>query len=224
MSPSDSSPWTLHTGGVYLQHITPSAEREILRMARVSSPNPENEDVSLIRFLIRNKHWSPFELAHAAVEIHTSRAIAQQILRHRSFSFQEFSQRYAQASGAIVYPARSPAAGNRQSSVDNLDEETKRWFKRLQQHNIEECFAAYHQAIEAGVAKECARFLLPLSTQTTLFMVGSIRSWIHYLELRTDPHTQEEHRVIALQIRDLLARELPTITTACGWDEVQAED
>jgi thymidylate synthase (FAD) len=195
---------------VKLISITPDAEKLILFCARVSS-DQSNESTGLIRYLIRNKHWSPFELAHAVFEIQTSRAIAAQILRHRSFSFQEFSQRYATPHQYEPYKARRQAEKNRQSSVDDLPTEDLTWFYETQQHTWNDSIERYQAAIERGIAKESARFLLPLNTGTTLYMAGSIRSWIHYIELRAVEHTQHEHRVIALIIRDILSDHLPTI-------------
>jgi len=196
--------------------ITPDAERTILYCARVSS-NQENEDPSLLRYLIRNAHWSPFEMAHMVVEIRTSRAIAQQILRHRSFSFQEFSQRYAAASNFIVYAGRRKGSTNRQGSVDDLNEAEQRYFIEVQARVAEVAFSAYHDLLDKGIATECARFVLPLSTETKLYMSGSVRSWIHYLQMRTDEHTQFEHREIALSIKDIFVEQLPTIADALGW-------
>lgn len=203
---------------VELVSLTPDPEKQILYMARVSS-DQSNDNVGLIKYLIRNKHWSPFELAHATFEFNTSRAIAQQILRHRSFSFQEFSQRYASPTGVVMYPARTQAEDNRQSSVADVEKEDADWWRAKQEEIEIACFEAYTQALERGIARECARFILPLGTQTKLYMSGSIRSWIHYFELRCDEHTQMEHRKLALVARALLAEHVPTIAEACGWYE-----
>lgn len=196
--------------------ITANAELTILRIARVSS-NQDNTDPGLLKYLIRNKHWSPFEMAHMVIEIETSRAIATQILRHRSFSFQEFSQRYADATKTIKYVARRQAETNRQSSIDDLDEETKAWWEKTQYEIETIAFDTYEEAISKGVAKECARMILPLSTATTLYMSGTIRSWIHYLEQRCDEHTQLEHREIANEIKVIFTEWLPIISEALGW-------
>lgn len=196
--------------------ITPDAEKQILYCARVSS-DQENESVGLLRYLISHKHWSPFELAHAVVEIQTSRAIAAQILRHRSFSFQEYSQRYAAPQHATVYPGRRQAEKNRQSSIDDLDSDTQVWWIHAQKNVYQHALQTYHKAVERGIAKECARFVLPLATPTKLYMSGTIRSWIHYFELRCSEDTQQEHRDIAIAIREALAQELPTIARALGW-------
>jgi len=169
--------------------------------------------------MIDHKHWSPFEMAHAVFEINTSRAIAAQILRHRSFSFQEFSQRYAEPEGFEMYPGRRQAKTNRQSSIDDLSEEDQDWFLRAQNEITERASAFYEYAIkERGIAKESARFLLPLSVKTKLYMSGTLRSWIHYVELRCQEDVQLEHREIAIIIRDFLSANLPYISEAMGWD------
>lgn len=201
-----------------LNHLTP--EQLIAYCARVSSPkNQDKHDtaVNLIRYCIKNKHWSIFEQVSMGVEITTTRAISPQILRHRSFSFQEFSQRYAEAQSFINCPARSQDAKNRQNSNDDLSEEAKRWFNEAQ--NIVSGIAneMYKTAISKGVAKECARFLLPLNTETKLYMHGTIRSFLHYVEVRTDTSTQKEHRDIAEAIKQILKVELPTVAEAMGW-------
>lgn len=198
---------------VDLVSVTPNAEANILFCARASS-NQENTDPGLLRYLIRNKHWSPFELAHMVVEIKTSRAIAQQILRHRSFSFQEFSQRYAEVEGNELYDAREAGSSNRQSSLEPLNAGDQAWWYNKQKEVAEHCFAVYREALDLGIAKECARFVLPLSTTTKLYMSGSLRSWIHYLEQRCDEHTQLEHREIALRIRDIFYVQFPTVAEA----------
>lgn len=202
---------------VELVSITPNAEQQILYMARVSS-DQSNDSVGLIRYLIRHKHWSPFELAHATMEIVTSRTIAHQILRHRSFSFQEFSQRYASPNETVKYNARTQATENRQSSLEDVDAETKQWWRAAQEDIETVAFGYYEAALERGIAKECARFILPEATETKLYMAGSIRSWIHYFELRCDEHTQLEHRRLALPMRALLAEHLPTIKEAL-WEK-----
>jgi thymidylate synthase (FAD) len=196
--------------------ITPDPEKVILYCARVSS-DQSNTDVGLIRYLIKNNHWSPFEMAHAVFEIETSRAIAQQILRHRSFAFQEFSQRYSKVSGFDRFRGRAQAEKNRQSSTDTLSQEAIYLFYDLQANVQLACQDAYEAALAAGIAKEQARFLLPQSTLTKLYMAGSIRSWIHYFDVRCDEHTQLEHRIIAMEIRKLLAVHVPTIAFALDW-------
>lgn len=198
---------------VELISATPDAERQILFCARVSS-NQENDDPGLLKYLIRNHHWSPFELAHMVVEIRTSRAIAQQILRHRSFSFQEFSQRYAEVHDYIVYEARVKGGSNRQGSLDTNDLELQRWWAHKQSLVADYAFGTYREAINRGIAPEVARFVLPLNTETKLYMSGSLRSWIHYFELRCDEHTQKEHREIALVARDIFNEQFPVIAEA----------
>lgn len=204
---------------VKLVSITPNTESLIAFCARVSSSNQDNPDYAkLLRYLIDHQHWSPFELAHCVIEIETSRAIAQQILRHRSFSFQEFSQRYSSDTpNTEQYKARRQAEKNRQSSVDDCDKETSDWFDWAQGQVYGTCATLYRQALSRGIAREQARFLLPLSTGTRLYMAGTVRSWLHYVALRSQPDTQAEHRDIAIACRDILARELPTIAAACGW-------
>lgn len=195
--------------------VTP--EGLITYVARVSNPtNQANEESApkLIRYLIKNKHWSPFELVHMTVEINTSRAIAQQILRHRSFSFQEFSQRYSTATEIVKYKARRQDVKNRQNSIDDLPAAVQEEFEDLQTDVREICLNNYSRALELGIAKEQARFLLPLSTATTLYMSGSVRSWIHYIQLRTDPSTQLEHREIANEIYGIFSHHFPNVSAA----------
>lgn len=195
-----------------------SAEELIAYTARVSNPaNQMNTETAprLLAYLIKHKHWSPFEMASMTVEIKTSRAIAAQILRHRSFSFQEFSQRYAKASlGVELYPARRQDQKNRQNSIDDMSEEDRAWFQRAQEEVAISSEKLYNMALERGIAKEQARMLLPLNTTTRLYMTGTIRSWIHYLQVRMDPGTQKEHRDIALEIYRILREEFPNVATA----------
>lgn len=198
--------------------ITPEAEKKILYIGRVSNPqNQENKNTGLIKYLIRNQHWSPFEMANACFEIETSRSITAQIVRHRSFSFQEFSQRYSKASGYEKYEARRQDKSNRQSSIDDLDEGTKEDFALAQEYLWNYANSLYCKALEDGIAKEQARFLLPMSTTSRLYMNGTIRSWMHYINLRTGNGTQKEHVDIAYSIRDQLVKELPVIAEALEW-------
>jgi thymidylate synthase (FAD) len=202
--------------------VTPSPEELIVYIARVSNPsNQLNLETSakLLGYCIEHKHWSPFEMVDMCVEIETSRAIAAQILRHRSFNFQEFSQRYAKvgADAFVTYPARRQAEKNRQASVDDLDVPTKEWFVEQQQRIYDQAYEVYEEALRAGVAKECARFVLPLNTKTRLYMKGSVRSWIHYLQVRTAADVQPEHRDIALGIQKIFVKNFPAIATALGW-------
>lgn len=197
-----------------------SAQDIISYVARVSNPNNQNNfDTSskLLKYCIQHKHWSPFEHAWMTVEIATSRAIAAQILRHRSFSFQEFSLRYQEASGAIVYQARRQDVKNRQNSTDNLPIETKEWFQAAQEVLTGLAFDKYREALDKGIAKESARFLLPLNTATRLYMTGTARSWIHYIDLRTDPSTQLEHRELAEEIKEIFSEQFPDIAKAMEW-------
>lgn len=198
--------------------ITENCEQLIMYCARVSNPkNQDSGNTGLLKYCARNKHWSVFEMAYATYEITTSRAISAQILRHKSFSFQEFSQRYAAVDTYIPMEARRQDKKNRQNSIDDLPEDTKAWFDSAQGLVWDESYYLYNEALKMGIAKEQARNLLPLSTQTRLYMSGSIRSWIHYFSVRCSVETQKEHRDIALQIRDDLAIQIPTIALALGW-------
>lgn len=198
-----------------------SAEQLIVYVARVSNPNNQlNLETSskLLKYLIDNKHWSPFEMVDFTVEITTSRGIAQQILRHRSFSFQEFSQRYAEVTDFEEVQLRKAGATNRQSSLEEFDPYIPIYpaasASVLIKNHLEDSEKLYKKLLEAGVAKECARFILPITTQTKIYMKGSVRSWIHYLQIRTDEHTQLEHRVIALAIQNLFMQYFPNISEA----------
>lgn len=201
-----------------LIHITPDCEKLIAYCARVSSPNPENPDFAgLLSYCIKNSHWSVFEMGSMCVEITTSRAIAQQILRHRSFHFQEFSQRYAAATSVQVYEARRQDTKNRQNSIDDMSEEDRVWFYNAQIEHSGKSLELYEEAIKRGVAKEQARFLLPLATTTKLYMHGTIRDWIHYLNLRASNGTQKEHSDIAKEIQEIFLDNLPIIGKALNW-------
>ena len=180
---------------VDLVWVTPNAEEMIVKMARVSAPkNQDNMDTAprLLQYLIKHKHWSPFEMANMTVEIETTRAISPQILRHRSFSFQEFSQRYAdtrELGSAVIPHLRRQDHKNRQNSIDDLSsEEIAGYYRRISQL-FEDAEHLYKEMISTGIAKECARNILPLGTQTKLYMNGTLRSWIHYIQLRCDPGT-----------------------------------
>jgi|GEM_PF-60139 len=198
------------------QRLTP--EGLMAYCARVSSPHQETPDyANLLAYCIQHKHWSVFEMVDMTVEIVTSRAISPQILRHRSFTFQEFSQRYSKAQTIERYTPRRQDSKNRQNSLDDLDAETVRWFDEAQDKVARVAMEKYEGALEKGIAKECARALLPLATQTKLYMKGSIRSWIHYLEVRTNPATQKEHREIADEIRKTFVGEFPVTASALGW-------
>lgn len=197
---------------VKLISITPDSEKIIAYCARVSSPHQDNEEFSgLLKYCMTHGHWSIFEMANMCVEIETSRAIAQQILRHRSFSFQEFSQRYAEALTYETYEARRQDTKNRQNSIDDMPQETKDWFKMAQNITWQHCHELYGTALGFGIAKEQARFLLPLNTQTKLYMNGSVRSWIHYFKTRLEKGTQLEHRQIAEKIFEIFTTQMPII-------------
>lgn len=202
---------------VKLVSVTPDAEKTIAYCARVSSPNQENPDYArLLAYCIKNGHWSIFEMANMVVEIKTSRAISAQILRHRSFSFQEFSQRYAALddSGIEIYAARRQDDKNRQNSIDDLPSEIQDEWEARQLQNWKSSFEHYVWALEHGIAKECARFVLPLGCSTKIYMQGSLRSWIHYLSLRTENGTQKEHMDIAKEIKAIFMGQFPTIAKA----------
>lgn len=207
---------------VELVSVTPGAEEVISYCARVSNPNNQlnfNNNSKLIKYLITNKHWSPFEMAHITLQIKTSRGISPQILRHRSFTFQEFSQRYAavDASGLVLYAARRQDNKNRQNSIDDLSDDVKREWDERQLTNWKHSFEHYTWALDNGIAKECARFVLPLGCSTTLYMSGSVRSWIHYIELRAANGTQKEHMDIAIACKDIFKKELPQVAEALDW-------
>ena len=197
--------------------VTPLAEQLITMMARVSNPSNQDNNLTaprLIRYLIDHDHWSPFEMASMCIEINTTRAISPQLLRHRSFTFQEFSQRYAntqQLGGAEMPELRTQDLKNRQNSIDNLSD----WQRACYEDKIANIFSMaedlYSQMISDGVAKECARAILPLATPTRLYMCGTLRSWIHYIQLRTGNGTQKEHKDIAEGCKTIFIEKLPTI-------------
>jgi|TARA_A100001234_G_scaffold3427_1_gene2760 thymidylate synthase (FAD) len=196
-------------------HSTPDGDNLVAYMARVSNPeNQNNTETSarLIRYLIKHKHWSPFEMVNMCVEINTTRSIAAQILRHRSFSFQEFSQRYSKAldqPGPLA--VRRQDTKNRQNSVDDIDPYTTQDFQIKADQVYELSFKLYNEMLAAGVAKECAREVLPLSTPTRLYMNGTLRSWLHYCDLRCANGTQLEHQIIADECKELLKVHFPLV-------------
>ena len=205
---------------VDLVWVTPESEKIITYCARVSSPeNREKHDTApkLLKYCIKHGHWSIFEQANMCLEITTGRDISPQILRHRSFSFQEFSQRYAKAFTYEEREARSQDLKNRQNSIDDQSEDSKIWFKNTQEELWNKSYEAYELALANGIAKECARALLPLSTQTKLYMNGTIRSWIHYIELRSANGTQKEHQDVANAAKSVFVENLPVISEALGW-------
>lgn len=197
-----------------------TAEELISYCARVSNPDNQMSVETaprLLKYLIKHKHWSPFEMVSATFEINTSRAIAAQILRHRSFSFQEFSQRYSTATGFEKFELRKQGKTNRQVGDKLLDFGD---YVGLVEEigNVQlSCEKLYKKMIDMGVARECARMILPLSTSTKLYMSGTIRSWIHYIELRTSKDTQTDHREIADKIQDIFIKEFPVISEALEW-------
>ena len=201
---------------------TPDAEKSMAYIARVSNPkNQDNNDfTNLIRYCIKNEHWSVFEQAYMTLQIETTRGIAAQILRHRSFTFQEFSQRYADSRqlGEIPIPElRRQDNKNRQNSISDLSEEVINQFneKIKLQFNLNK--KLYEEMLEAGIAKECARFVLPLATPTRIYMTGSCRSWIHYINLRTGHGTQKEHMNIAQECKNIFSQVYPVVASALNW-------
>lgn len=207
---------------VALVSVTPNAEKNIAYCARVSNPNNQNNEKidRLLKYCIDHQHWSIFEMAFMTLEITTSRAIAAQILRHRSFTFQEFSQRYADTNllGDIpMFDIRSQDNDNRQNSVDNITPlEKLKWGVKASEL-IEKSLALYDEMLEAGIAKECARFILPLATPTKLYMSGSLRSWITYINLRSANGTQKEHQDIAIGCKDIFKVQFPVISQALNY-------
>lgn len=219
---------------VNLKSITPNAELNIVEIARVSSSREDKSEnpEGLINYLIRNKHWSPFEHSYMTVEIVTSKAIGIQLLRHRSFTFQEFSQRYAKANEWEDVDLRRQADKNRQSSEESFDpliwtttttldgyvKGEQRPASQVVEMFIDDAFMLYDDLINHGVAKECARMVLPMCTQTTIFMTGSIRSWIHMIDLRDDQHAQKEVQLIAREIKRIFIEQLPVISKALNYE------
>lgn len=194
-----------------------SAEDLISYCARVSNPsNQLNLETApkLLGYLIKHNHWSPFEMVSMTCEIKTSRAIAAQILRHRSFSFQEFSQRYSETTDVEAFELRKQAQKNRQSSEEGMNSVV---LNNAARYAIDFSVKTYEKLIREGVSKECARMILPLCAQTTLYMSGTARSWLHYLELRTKEDTQKEHRIIAEEIKKIFIKQFPQTSSALNW-------
>jgi len=211
------------TEQVKLISVTPDAEKHMAYCARVSNPaNQENEKFAgLLKYCIQHQHWSIFEQAMMTLEINTTRGIAAQILRHRSFTFQEFSQRYADSSllGDIPVPElRRQDTKNRQNSIDDVDPFTVQKYQILMQDHFKHAMDLYQQMLDAGIAKECARFVLPLATPTRLYMTGSVRSWIHYIDLRSGHGTQKEHMEIATTAKCIFCCQFPSVAEALGWE------
>ena len=204
---------------VELVSITPDAEKTMAYIARVSNPsNQDNEKYAgLLKYCIKHNHWSVFEQSSMTLEIETTRAIAAQILRHRSFTFQEFSQRYADSTklGKIPIPEyRKQDLKNRQNSTNDLDEFIQQNLELQTKTLFDSCVALYEQMLEVGVAKECARMVLPLATPTRIYMTGSCRSWVHYINLRSAHGTQKEHMEIANACREVFIEQFPAVSEA----------
>jgi thymidylate synthase (FAD) len=201
--------------GVRLVWATPNGEALVAEMARVSNPTNKNNTATapkLIKYLIDNKHWSPFEMVNVCMEIVTTRDIARQILRHRSFSFQEFSQRYAIANTFVSSEARLQDDKNRQNSLETDDVAMQGWWTDVQERMIKEASLLYRLALDRGIAKETARKVLPEGlTESFMYMNGTLRSWLHYIDIRCDKATQKEHRLIAEQCRDVIKELFPSI-------------
>ena len=207
---------------VELISTTPDAEQTMAFIARVS--NPKNQDNNnfekLLQYCIKHQHWSVFEQAYMTLQIETNRGIAAQILRHRSFTFQEFSQRYADSTqlGNIPIPElRKQDTKNRQNSTSDLDDNISELFQRKIEQHFHESINIYEEMLEKGIAKECARFVLPLATPTRIYMTGSCRSWIHYIQLRSSHGTQKEHMKIANECKHIFNQEFPTVAKALNW-------
>ena len=210
---------------VKLISTTPDAEKNIAYCARVSNPNNQDcENISrLLAYCIKHKHWSIFEMASMCLELNTTRGLAAQILRHRSFNFQEFSQRYADTSllqeDIPVFELRRQDTKNRQNSIDDVDQEIiYKWNSKIREH-FSRAKSIYDGMIKDGIAKECARFVLPLATPTRLYITGNVRNWIHYIELRTANGTQKEHIDIANKCKYIFIQQFPIISEALGWNE-----
>lgn len=202
-----------------------TAEDLIVYCARVSSPkNQENTSTGakLLQYCIKNKHWSIFEQASMGVEVTTTRAISAQIIRHKSLNIQEFSLRYAEAQHFDIVEARRQDLKNRQNSIPNMSDEDVAWFDDAQSQVTLLANKLYKEALAKGIAKESARFLLPMNTETKLYITGSIRSFIHYIQVRTDPSTQLEHREVALAIQKIFIEQFPVISEALGWTKSEA--
>ncbi|AOO12412.1 thymidylate synthase [Cyanophage S-RIM44] len=208
---------------VKLVSVTPDAEKTMGYVARVSNPNNQDNPkvAGLLKYCIKHNHWSVFEQAHMTLEINTTRGIAAQILRHRSFTYQEFSQRYADTnllSNEIPVPdLRSQDLKNRQNSVDDISPEKKLVLQGTIARHFAESLDIYNELLRQGVAKECARFVLPLAVGTRIFMTGSVRSWIHYIDLRSANGTQKEHMDIAEACKKIFIEQFPIVAEANGY-------
>ena len=208
---------------VRLISVTPDAEKTMGYVARVSNPsNQENPKVAgLLKYCVNHQHWSVFEQAFMTLEIETTRGLAAQILRHRSFTYQEFSQRYADSSllgETIPLPElRRQDTKNRQNSIDDIDPFTIQKYQMLMQDHFKDAMILYQKMLDEGIAKECARFVLPLAVPTRLYMSGSCRSWIHYITLRSANGTQKEHMDIAEACKKIFVEQFPTVSEALEW-------
>ena len=208
---------------IKLVSVTPDAEKHMAYVARVSNPKNQDNDkfAGLLRYCIQHGHWSVFEQAFMTVEINTTRGLAAQILRHRSFTYQEFSQRYADSSllaDEIPLPElRSQDLKNRQNSIDDVDPFLVEKYNGLMENYFKEGMKLYQQMLDDGIAKECARFVLPLATPTRLYMTGSVRSWIHYINLRSAHGTQKEHMDLVENVRSIFKEQFPTVSESLGW-------
>ena len=208
---------------VSLISVSPDAEKHMAYCARVSNPNNQDNDnyAGLLRYCIKHQHWSIFEQAFMTLEINTTRGLAAQILRHRSFTFQEFSQRYADTNlldANIPLPElRRQDTKNRQNSIDDIpDDQSKMLLGRIQNY-FNEGLDLYNELLREGIAKECARFVLPLATPTRIYMSGSVRSWVHYIDLRSGHGTQKEHMDIANECKSIFKEQFPTVSEALEW-------
>ncbi len=210
---------------IKLVSVTPDAEKTMAYVARVSNPkNQDNEKFAgLLRYCIQHGHWSVFEQAHMTVEINTTRGLAAQILRHRSFTYQEFSQRYADVSFIredIPLPElRSQDEKNRQNSIDDVDPAIVEKYNVEMRKHFDQGIDLYKKMLRDGIAKECARFVLPLATPTRLYMTGSVRSWIHYITLRSAHGTQKEHMDLVENVRKVFIEQFPTVSEALEWSK-----
>ena len=208
---------------IKLVSVTPDAEQHMAYVARVSNPkNQDNDKFSgLLKYCIKHGHWSVFEQAFMTVEINTTRGLAAQILRHRSFTYQEFSQRYADSSmlgDQIPLPElRRQDEKNRQNSTDDMNPRTVNHYNRKMEQHFKQGMKLYQNMLKDGVAKECARFVLPLATPTRIYMTGSVRSWIHYVDLRSAHGTQKEHMAVAEGVRSIFSEQFPTVAQALDW-------
>ena len=207
---------------IKLVSVTPDAEKLMAYVARVSNPKNQGNDnfAGLLKYCIQHGHWSVFEQAFMTIEINTTRGIAAQILRHRSFTYQEFSQRYADSNllGDIELPElRRQDDKNRQNSIDDVDPLMQQDFEIKMQRHFVDGMKLYKEMLDAGIAKECARFVLPLATPTRIYMTGSVRSWVHYIDLRSAHGTQKEHMDVVKEIRSIFTEQFPTVSEALDW-------